>query len=263
MSKTTKTTTKLVPDVVSDNVKKFSKRTKEALDALRTAVHKDTDTYNMCKENLDKELTSLNSAVKTQVYVQLAESPMPIAKAVATYYITSYKLVEEHDKTTGAIKGLDIAKVTNTRLNIADFVKFAKLDKDWLYKCDQLLALMQLRKTDVYALSEADLLATSPFFIRKANEKLAGNTPDSNTQVVKLLQEIVNETIGNGEQKYKVTIHDIMFIEDAVYSYNRKAECAIKATRSAQFVYVIVSVLFKILNDKAYEVQNNKIKTHD
>lgn len=251
-----KVVTKNVNDVVKANVEKFDKRMKEALAIAQKCVGKDADTYSKAKASLESEVKSKNIAVKVALYSKLCEHAEPIKTAISTFNYTTEKVQEKLDD-KGGIVLLQIVDTT-TRIDMSDFVKVCKLNDEWLHDCNRLLALLQLRKTDLYNMTDTEMMQCTPYFIKKANEKLDGGTPDSNRQVEKLLQAIVDATIG--ADQHKVTVHDVAFLEDACYSYNKKAYCGIRSMNAKAFYNVVVSVLYRMLTNSVYEIQNAKVK---
>lgn len=221
------------------------------------------DAYEKAKAAAVKKVDEYNDCLRNVYFEEFAKDTSPLMKAIRAFYITSYRVKEVHDKETE--KTTDIVTVANdkTRVDIEDFVDFAKLDKKWLVDTTNLLSLLQLRKTDIYTLSAADLTAQSYFFMNAVRKKKDGETPDSNTKIVALLQKIVDATIfednGKGLNKHKVTARDIAFIEDCCHQFDPKAKAGIKSLKARGFQTVMVSVLYSMLTGEGYTVKNAKI----
>lgn len=212
---------------------------------------------------LDKAVDELNQSVRGKSFAEFMADENPLLTAIRTFYITSYRAKEQRDPDTEKVVGIKIVENTKTRIDFNDFCKFGNLDSSWLLDCVSLLQLLQLRKTDIYNLSAAELSAQSYFFINAVKQKKDGKTPDSNTKIVALIQKIVDETIyednGKGQNAHKCTHHDIAFIEDCAHQFDPKAKCGIRSLKPRGFQTVMASVLYHILTGEAYSVKNAKI----
>lgn len=233
------------------------------LEEVRQALKdKDFDAYNKSMKTLDEDVKLLNKAIRNVEFAELATETFPIIAAVRKFYIDLIKIVVEKDKEDGSITEvkLDLRKA---RIDLEKLCDFAKLDKKWASNCDKLLELLYLRECDVYSMKPSDLAKRSFYFIAQANKKKDGETPDSNTQIVRLIQEIIDGAIfvdnGEGKNAYKCTSHDIAFIQDAVTKLDTKEKCTIAMLNSRQFKTVMMGVFAHCLGE-AYTVKELKKK---
>lgn len=221
------------------------------------------DAYEEARAALDGLVKDLNQQVRGQSFAVFMADENPLMAAIKKFYITSYRAKEKRDEETGKTIGIELAKNDKTRIDFDAFCKFANLDSGWLRDCTCLLQLLQLRKTDIYNMSASELSAQSYFFMNAVRQKKEGKTPDSNTQIVALLQKIVDATIfeegKNGGNAHKCTHRDIAFIEDCAHQFDPKAQCGIKSLKPRGFQTVMASVLYSMVTGVNYTVKNAKI----
>lgn len=105
----------------------------------------------------------------------------------------------------------------------------------------------------------ADALARQSYLFQDlAAKKKKGETPDSNTQIVKLIQTIVDQVAfkddGTGKNVYKCTNHDIAFLHDAITKFEPKAKCAVSLLNERQFRSVMMSLFAHCVTNEKYAV---------
>ena len=235
----------------------------KALELVRKALaEKDLAGYGKTMASLADKVKTLNECKCRVEYAKFIEAEHPIIAAVTQFYIETVKVKESRDKNDGSINGVDFEK-KQSRIDLEKFCDFAELDKTWAYDSAKLLALLTLRETDVYAIKPSELAKKSYYFIHQVRAKKEGETPDSNTQIVRLLQKIIDEAIfvdnGNGQNAYKCTNHDLAFIQDAVTKIDTKEKCTIAMLNERQFKTVMMSVFAHCLGE-AYKVKAAKVK---
>lgn len=228
----------------------------------KALTDKDLAGYSKALATLTTKVKTLNECICKVKYAEFLETENPIITAVKEFYIEVYKVKEARDKEDGSITGVSLEK-KKSRIDLEKFCEFGDLDRTWAHDCSKLLALLTLRETDVYNMKPADLQKKSFYFISVANKKKEGETPDSNTQIVRLLQKIIDGAIfvdnGSGQNVYKCTNHDLAFIQDAVTKMDTKEKCTIAMLNERQFKTVMMSVFAHCLGE-AYKVKAAKIK---
>ena len=263
------------------NYDEICKATKASVDAyLETArkalKDKDFDAYENAKVDLEDSVSKLNKATRNCAYAGFVAQSNPLIAAIRQFYVTSYRVKEERGKegeSEGKIVNINVMPNDKTRIDVSNFIDFAldlgaEMDRTWLHDCAALLALLQIRKTDIYTLKHSDLASESYYFVEAFKKKKAGETPDSNTKIVAMLQKIVDEAIAEedengGKKTYKCTHRDIAFIEDCAHQFDPKAKAGIKSLKVRGFQTVMVSVLYKMLTGENYTVRNFVPKGND
>lgn len=235
----------------------------EALEVVRKALaDKDLAGYSKAMAVLTEKVKVLNECISKVKYAEFLATEHPIITAVKEFYIETVKVKESRDKNDGSIDGVNLEK-KKSRIDLEKFCQFGELDLSWTHDCSKLLALLTLRETDVYSIKPTELAKKSFYFISQVRAKKEGETPDSNTQIVRLLQKIIDEAIfvdnGEGKNVYKCTNHDLAFIQDAVTKIDTKEKCTIAMLNERQFKGVMMSVFAHCLGE-AYKVKAAKIK---
>lgn len=229
----------------------------KALETVQKALSKkDLVEYNKALQSLTNKVKTLNESVCNAKYAEFLATENPIITAVQEFYIETIRVKEVRNKDDGSLSDVKLEK-KNSRIDLEKFCDYAHLDKTWAHDSESLLALLILRETDVYTIKPEELAKKSFYFIDKVRAKKEGETPDSKTQIVSLLQKIIDEAIfvddGNGKNVYKCTNHDLAFIQDAVTKINTKEKCTIAMLSERQFKTVMMSVFAHCLGE-AYKV---------
>lgn len=231
----------------------------EQMEIVRKALaDKDLAAYNSAYTKLQNDVKELNKCIANNEYAKLLAKPAPITEAVNQFYIDCKKPKEDRSKDGETIVGVNLVD-KKARIDLEALCDFGKLDKTWVTHASELLSLLTLRETDVFNLSVSDLSSKSFYFLRQVKAKQNGETPDSNTKIVRLLQTIIDEMIfvdnGNGQNMYKCTNHDLMFIHDAITKMDAKEKCTIATMNDRQFRTVLMSVLAHCLGE-TYKVKS-------
>ena len=234
-----------------------------ALELVRNALaKKDLSGYSKAMAVLNEKVRVLNECICKVKYADFMTADKPVIAAVQAFYIDTVKIKESRHKEDGSITAVNFDK-KKSRIDLEKFCIFGGIDTEWAHNCSKLLALLILRETDVYAIKPAELAKQSYYFISQVRAKKEGDTPDSNTKIVRLLQTIIDGAIfvddGKGKNVYKCTNHDIAFIQDAVTKMDTKEKCTIAMLNERQFKTVMMSVFAHCLGE-AYKVKASKIK---
>lgn len=233
------------------------------LKSVRDALaNKDLSAYSRLTAQLTLDVKEINKVRCKVDYAKFLAEENPMIAAVKQFYINTLRVKESRSKDDNTIVAVNLEE-RKSRIDLEDFCDFGELPKKWANDAAHLLALLALRETNVFAIKASDLSSKSFYFIQQARAKVEGKTPDSNTQIVKLLQEIIDEMIfvdnGEGKNAYKCTSHDLAFIHDAITKMDSKEKCTIATMNERQFKTVLMSVLAHCLGE-AYKVKAAKIK---
>lgn len=244
-----------------DSMNSSAKAVNETLLKVREALTaKDMDGYGGHLAKLGEYVKTHNKDILNVEFDRLSKETNPMIAAVKQFYVELKRVVESKDDETGRITGVNI-ETKKTRIDLAKFCDFAHLDKTWINQTARLLVLLVSKKRDLFAMSSDDLAKQSIVFHNVLNELKDGKTPNSNTQIVRLIQEIVDGTIfvndGSGNNSYRCTNHDILFISEAVMKFNAKEKCALDSMNDRQFQSVMMSVFAHILGE-AYAIKEAK-----
>ena len=233
------------------------------LEGVREALRaKNLEQYGERFTELKKAVEDWNKVLSKKQYTEFLKADDPMIAAVSAFYIEVIKIKEDRAKDSETITGVNLEK-KQARIDLEKFCEFGELNMSWAHDSAKLLALLSLRETNVYSIKPSDLAKKSFYFAAAVRAKKEGETPDSNTQIVRLLQQIIDEAIfvddGSGKNKYKCTNHDLAFIQDAVTKMDTKEKCTIAMLNERQFKTVMMSVFAHCLGE-AYKVKPAKIK---
>lgn len=234
----------------------------KSLETVRVAhASKDLEAYGKAMAKLKDDVADYNTMLKKVAYDNLGATESPMIEAVKQFYVEIFKIQEDRDD-AGNISGINLV-AKKSRIDLEAFCKFNSFPTKWATDAAHLLDLLALKEIDVFKIPVTSLTSKSVYFLQKATEKKSGATPDSNTQIVKLLQTIIDEMIfvddGAGKNAYKCTSHDLIFIHDAITKFDAKEKCTIQTMNARQFNTVLMSVLAHCLGE-AYTVKAAKSK---
>lgn len=239
------------------------KAVQNALTSVRAALReKNLDQYSIELDNLKARVEETNKTIRKVDYATFMESPAPIIAAVEQFFHKTVRVKENHSSDDGTIIGVDIDS-SKTRIDLKALCEFGGISQEWVIEAKRLLDLFVIRESEVFAMSPADILSKGNFFINSVAAKKKGETPDSNTQMVKQLQKVVDLMIfvdnGEGKNQYKCTVHSLVFCRDCITKLDAKEKCTIATMKPRQFETVIMSVLAHILGEE-YKVKATKPK---
>lgn len=159
------------------------------------------------------------------------------------------------------------------RIDIKEFESYAKrqlaVDKDWHHmvaKFNYLLltyAIENLVKNKEIRESEVAKIRDSYHMKEIARAINLGETPTSNTQMLKQLNTIIAAIIGEevkiGDKAVKATSHDVFWLQGVYMSKNKKALTAKQATNN-QLQGIITEIMHGLLTGREYKVISKYVK---
>ena len=235
----------------------------QTLETVRQAMRdKDLDAYNEGMSTLDEQVKAYNECLSKVEFERLAGMDAPMIEAVKQFYIELYRVKEEKDKETKSLTGVNL-EIRKSRIDLLKFCEDAGISTEWSNDCEKLLALLVAQKTDVFNMDPETLARKSYYFLQVVARKRNGETPDSKTQCVKMLQQIVDGAIcindADGKNTLRVNNHDVAFIHECVGKLDTKEMCTISTINARQFRAVMMSVFAHVLGEK-YVVKGSKKK---
>lgn len=247
--------------------KEFEQNAANAVVSVLTAANKALEENNLEEyakklAELDKVVDEWNKEIQNAAFKELAKADNPMIAAVERFYIDSYAVKEVKTEAKDRIMEVKTEK-RSRRIDLKGFCESEHLDTAWVTSTERLRQLLEVRETETYSMKPEELAQKSYYFISMMKKKEAGETPDSNTQIVRQLQKVVDEAIfvdnGEGKNIYKCTNHDIAFIQDAVTKFDAKGKCSIAMMNKRAFQTVMMSVFSHMLGE-AYKVKTIKTK---
>lgn len=202
-------------------------------------------------------------AKRVEVFCELKakENPVKAAIEMRKFPIVSHKTIRED----GIVKGFEIDFDKVREIDLVKFCEFCKLPTMWKYKVERLNKLLAIRMAKDLKMSEAEIKKLKEkFYMSSQAQKLKlGATPESNNQVCKLIQEILDEILyednGKGKNTYKVNPHDAVYL-DACYSGRDRKELTVKLAKTSFVHKLLLDVMHRVVTGKVYGLNYREMK---
>lgn len=224
------------------------------LEAAKAAFSsKDLDAYAVAKAELETAVNECNIMVQKNLYDDFAKQEKPFAAFATAFTYEGFRAKETKDKETQLVTGIEIEKV-NRRLSLRGFIKEKSLDNTILTDISKLLTLLVVRENNIMQLSHEDFAKKSPFFCKVVSEKSKGGTPDSNTQICKAIQGVM-EKCGI---ECRVINPDMHFIQQCAFVHDARGKCRVKPVTDGKFQTIMVDVMNHFVAGTSYSVLEKK-----
>lgn len=222
-------------------------------------------------DNELKELEATYSNVMARVvFDECLDTDNPMLTAVTRY---SYNVVSHKDNKED---GVIVERVLNTeRVRQIDLLKLCKYSQDikherkletnWQYdamKLNQLLCMRSAKELKFTAKQIKEIAST--FYMEELARKIdLGETPESNTQICKQVQAVIDKILfkddGKGKNAYKVNNHDVAYML-MIYTKKGKNALAVQVAKHDFLRRILGDVLYRITTDGKYSLEYKQIK---
>lgn len=242
----------------------FKNETMAEVKAMAEAYLEKADNAELAQNKADNEkaieqcINRYKFLSKTACYAEAKASGDPMKYAVKQFYYPTIKLKATEDKDSGIV----IRSIIDSQapIDLGDMHK--KLggighDTNWIYDAEMFNLHLTVRAADRVGAK----VKTGDFRLNKASlERNLGKNPCSNTQMLKTLQKVVSEMIGE-EFNGKVTSHDVNYLVDVYSNDSKKSKTAITAANHKTLRGYLKKVCYRILNgNKGYDIETREIK---
>lgn len=211
--------------------------------------------FNENLESLSKEVDDYNSAAQKVVFCECLATEKPFVTFANKFFYTGKKVDVKRDQKTNAVMSVSIVEKT-PRLSLDKFVRDGDLDKTILNDITKLLDVLYIRMNNIVKLSSSDLAKKSIFFCDVVKKKEAGETPDSNTQLTKML----NAVLAKMGIEAKTTNRDLLWIQQNSFNFDPKSKCSYKAVNDHKFCTILCDVANHFTEGTEYSVLERKVK---
>lgn len=211
-------------------------------------------------KKLEKEYEAF---VLASTYEKLLATEDPILAAITefTYVTKKHRPV----KTDGTITALELIDTTK-RIDLLAFSKKVDgADTNWQYDIQKLNKSLALRAANELKLEKTavdTLKSTFQMHSSIVKDKVA--IPTSNAQLVKMIQSIIDQIIfdddGTGKNKYKATSHDAAHLLMTYTQRDNSNALAVRVSKHMALTAEIVTVCYKIVTGKTYELVYKQLK---
>ena len=213
-------------------------------------------------EKVEKDYADVYASI---VYDELLKSDKPIIAAISRYSYPILRHTEIKDKDTHQITELALKEKVK-QIDLLKFCKYGKLDSLWQYDVQKFNQLLCLRAAKELKFSAAEIKKiTKTFYLEEQARKIEmGETPDSNTQICKMLQKVIDSIVcaadSNAEKPYKCNNHDVSYL---LMCYTKKGKNALGVAVAKHDVLrrLVMDVCYRIITNGRYDLEYKTIKT--
>lgn len=240
----------------------FKNETMEEVKQMAISFLEKADNAEMAADKKDNEdaidqcIARYKFLSKAACYANAKASGDPMKYAITHFFFQTIKLSEKKDNDSGIVIRSIID--TQTPIDIGDMHK--KLggighDKKWIYTAEKFNYHLTIRAAERVG---ATIKSDAYIMDKVSKERNLGKNPCSNTQMLKTLQTIITEMLGDG---YKATSHDVNYLVDVYANDSKKSKTAITAANHKTLRGYLKKVCYRILNgNKGYDVETRQIK---
>lgn len=208
------------------------------------------------KSNIDGAIADYKKQKLDSVLYHLSQEsdPMMAAVKMLTYNVPRAKVVKED----GVETGIEIVD-SPVRVNLVKVAERCNLSTVWKYKVEKLGLLLSLRAAKELNIPAATLASmTKDYRMNDLARKVEmGETPESNTQIVKMIQTILDEVLP--ESGKKANSHDAAYMWLGATRLGREVK-TIKVCDPKLAHNLLVDVFNRIVTDGVYTVDYRKVK---
>ena len=243
-------------------------RKQKVLSELRNGIVEQIDVFNkslqesnfsaMAKAEAElKELETQYADVKaTEVFDEVGEAENPIKAAIIKYWypVLSHKNIRED----GKLVKFELVEDKMRQIDLVRLAKYCNIKADWQYAIEKFNQLLTLRAANELKLTKKEIeKICNSFYMNKLSRQVElGGTPDSNTQICKQLQKIVDDMVfeddGKGKNKYKVNNHDIAYLLMCYTKKNNKKALTVSTAKNSVIHRLVMDVEHRIILGKVY-----------
>ena len=216
---------------------------------------KDLDAYASAKADLQKSVDEYNVVAQKTVFAECAKAENPFAAFAAAFTYNGLRVKETKDKETQVVTGVE-TDTAQRRLSLRGFIKENEYDSSILVDIAKLLVLLTVRENNIMSLSHEDFAKKSLFFCKVVSEKAKGKTPDSNTQICRAIQNIMDKCGISA----RVINPDMHFIQQCAFVHDARGKCRVKPVTDGKFQTIMVDVMNHFVAGTAYTVLEKKQK---
>lgn len=225
-------------------------------DYNKALLNKDFEAKTEAETNIKGYVAEYKKAKQDAVLYQLSleADPMMAAVKMLTYPILRAKSVKED----GIETGMELVE-GEARVNLVKVAERAKLPTAWQYKVEKIGLLLSLRAAKELGIPARELKSmTKDFRMNDLARKVEmGETPDSNTQIVAMIQTVMDEVFPG---KGKANSHDAAYMWMAATRAGREAKSLrVCDTRMAHNLFA--DVANRIITKGKYTVDYKKVKS--
>lgn len=215
-------------------------------------------------DNIEKLLKEKEKAYADQARDELFHACKhgddPIVTIIKCYAYGTLRHKIDHDKVSGRVTGMKAAEDGEKQINLVKFCEYCGQDTLWRYKVEKLGFLLTLRAAKDLKLPDTDVAKIHKMYRIDdiARKEDMGATPDSNNQLCKLLQKVIDAILyvdnGSGKNVYACNSHDVGYLLRA-FSRKGKERLTIRVSDAKALHGLIVDVMHRIITGGKYGLE--------
>lgn len=219
---------------------------------------KESDFSKMAKAEAElKELETQYADLKaTEVFDEVGDEENPIKAAIIKYWypVLSHKNIRED----GKLVKFELIEDKMRQIDLVKLAKYCNIKADWQYAIEKFNQLLTLRAANELKLTKKEIeqICNSFYMNKLSREVELGGTPDSNTQICKQLQKIVDDMVfeddGKGKNKYKVNNHDVAYLLMCYTKKNNKKALTVSTAKHSVVHRLIMDIEHRVILGKVY-----------
>lgn len=208
------------------------------------------------ESNLEEAVAYFASVSKAQCYAALRKAEDPMKAAILQFNYPTIKVKEVRDKDTKNITRsiVDAEKP----IDLGDLYKRFEgigADPKWIYTAEKFNYHLTIRAAERV---NATIKNDSFYMNQIAKEIDLGKNPCSNTQLLKTLNIVIGQMIG---EEFKGNSHDVNYLIDVYANDNKKSKTGITAANHKTLRNYLKKVCYRILTGRTgYDVDQREIK---
>lgn len=267
----------ITEEMLSEDLTKIEDAVSRYNDAMKD---NDNKAMRQAEEDLKKAEGTYREDKQSQLFSLLKETENPVLEAVKQHSFLTY--THKMNKVEGVDMGLEIAENKRIQIDLVRFCTVCGLSVDWVLEAQKFNKLLCLRTAKELGLSDSEVKKIDDSFAMNKLLKKAecGETPTSNTQMLKALQQIVDKVLyveataeemmtpegkpvknpTGTKNRYRVNNSDVKYLV-ATYTKKGKAALSVAVSKNKAFIDVIADILHRIVTENSYTVEYQAIKT--
>lgn len=205
--------------------------------------------YAKAYADLDRAVNTFNTEVRNGCYAKFAKAPHPFVAFAGAVFYDGKRIKVTRNNESKEVEGITVEKASR-RLNLKEFVEFCKFDKKILDEISELQTLLTIREREICTLKHEDYLTHDRFFCRTVADKMAGKTPDSNTQICKKIQGILDMA----GVECRIVNPDMHFIQQCSFVHDPKGIARVKPVTAGKFMTIVVDMMAHFVQGIEYSI---------
>ena len=242
--------------ILSDLRKSIEEKIAEYNDALKDK--KPAAEVTAIETELKEIEADYSKEKQCEVFDTLGKADDPVVAAVTQHsYLT---LGHRAKREEGVVMGLELVTDKVRQIDLVALCKYCHLPTDWQYKVERFNQLLACRAATELKMTKTQIKKIcDSFYMNELSRKIdLGETPTSNTQICKQLQQVLDSVVfldnGKGTNVYRVNSHDVAYLL-MCYTKRGKKVLSVAVAKNAYMHRLFVDIAHRIVTGKAYDLE--------